>query len=453
VARPAKSDRRYLEQHGTKWRVVVAVPRNLHKIVGSTKLKHTLETDSLSEANRQKWAVVAELQAQIEAARNPQGQPVDLAAEAKRLASLRRSVANDDEENGLDAYITQRIEEIAGRVIGTERDGSPRYEPQREVAAQTFAGIATGQRTPIDAHRERYQAQLRVKARTLADDNRAMKYLLDWCKSENVPPFLETFSRREAIRFSDVFPELLGTKQPRTLNKYIRRLGSYWKWLEGRDEVQTNVWQGRTYTIPNETDAEKERPFTDDEILQLLNGPASPEMHDLMRIGALTGARLDAIVCLRTKDCRDGNFVFKPQKKETSSRLCPIHPDLVAIVERRTEGLGEDDSIFPEWPPAKSGKSMREHSFKASNHFTEYRRSIGVDERRDGNRRSRVNFHSFRRWFITKAEQADQPEHIIAAVVGHKRQGMTLGVYSAGPQLAQARRCVEAVKLPVGFTS
>lgn len=51
----------------------------------------------------------------------------------------------------------------------------------------------------------------------------------------------------------------------------------------------------------------------------------------------------------------------------------------------------------------------------------------------EGKRRSLVNFHSLRRWFITKAEQAGQPESIIAAVVGHKRQGMTLGGYSGGP--------------------
>ncbi|MCC8931914.1 DUF6538 domain-containing protein [Rhizobium sp. 'Codium 1'] len=449
MARPAKSDKRYLEQHGAKWRIVVAVPRNLHKALGTTKLKHTLDTDSLAEANRQKWAVVAQLQAQIETARNPQGKPQDLIAEAQKLAAIRRAIKDDDEEDGLDAYIMQRVEEIAGDIIGEERDKSPKYAPEREAAAKTFAGIATGQKTPIDAHRERYQSQLRVKPRTIADDNRAMKYLLDWCKAEDVSPFLETFGKREAIRFTDDFPALIGTHQPRTLNKYVRRLGSYWKWMEGRDEVSANVWQGRTYTIPLQTDDEKERPFTDDELKRLLSGPASPEMHDLMRIAALSGARLDAIVCLRAKDCKDGNFTFKPQKKETSFRLCPIHPALVDIVERRTSGLSNDDSIFPEWPPAKSRKTLREHSFKASNHFTAYRRKVGVDDTREGNRRSRANFHSFRRWFITAAERADQPESIIAAVVDHKRQGMTLGVYSAGPLLEQARRCLEAVKLPI----
>jgi integrase len=68
----------------------------------------------------------------------------------------------------------------------------------------------------------------------------------------------------------------------------------------------------------------------------------------------------------------------------------------------------------------------------------------------DGQRRSKVNFHSFPRWFATKAEQAGQPPHIIEALVGHKRQGMTLGVYSGEPSLEQLRACVEAVPLPEG---
>jgi integrase len=106
------------------------------------------------------------------------------------------------------------------------------------------------------------------------------------------------------------------------------------------------------------------------------------------------------------------------------------------------------DDLFPEYPVPKRSTSQRERSFRASNEFTEYRRSVGVEEVVPSRRRSLVNFHSFRRYFITKAEQADQMEHIIAVVVGHKRTGMTLGRYSGGPLLEQARRCVEAVRLP-----
>ena len=446
---PAKSDRRFLEQHGTKWRVVVNVPRDLQKAVGKTKLKQPLDTDSLAEANRLKWPWVAKFQHQIDQYRNPQGLPQDLDKEAMRLASMKQAIRTEAEDAAFLEYVHQRVEDIAGDPVAPEVPGEPPvYAQEREQAVLRFVGLATGKRTPIDAQRERYEKQLNVKPRTMADDKRAIRYLLDWCKANDVPPYVETFKKRDAVAFFDDFPDILGTKQPRTLNKYIRRLGSYWKWMGNRDDGIVNVWQERSYAVPHETTNDKERPFTDDEVKRLLAGDAPQEMHDLMRIGALSGARLDAIVCLAVKDCANNTFVFKPQKKEPGPRLCPIHPDLYQIIERRTVGKQPDDPLFPEWPPVKKAGSLRERSFKASPQFTEYRRSVGIDERREGNRRSRVNFHSFRRWFITSAERADQPESIIASVVGHTRNGMTLGVYSAGPKLEQARRCVEAVKLP-----
>mgnify|MGYP002781225369 FL=1 len=83
-----------------------------------------------------------------------------------------------------------------------------------------------------------------------------------------------------------------------------------------------------------------------------------------------------------------------------------------------------------------------------SKRFGYYRKRIGVEDRAEGKRRSLVNFHSWRRWFATKAEQAGQPMHIIDAVGGWVRPGMAAGRYSAGPSPEQRRACVEAVRLP-----
>ena len=117
-------------------------------------------------------------------------------------------------------------------------------------------------------------------------------------------------------------------------------------------------------------------------------------MHDLMMIAALTGARLEAIVDLRARDCEAGLFTFKPQKKEKSARGVPIHSALVDLVARRTKGKHGADDLFPEYPVPKRSTSQRERSFRASNEFTEYRRSVGVEEVVPGRRRSLVNFHS-----------------------------------------------------------
>ena len=80
--------------------------------------------------------------------------------------------------------------------------------------------------------------------------------------------------------------------------------------------------------------------------------------------------------------------------------------------------------------------------------FTYYRRKQGVTDPVEGNRRDRVNFHSFRRWFITKALQAGQPELVVQIVVGHKPQSVAASVYLGGLTMEQMKDCVEAVKLP-----
>ncbi|UWU21092.1 tyrosine-type recombinase/integrase [Rhizobium sp. CB3060] len=369
--------------------------------------------------------------------------------EATLLAEQRKIAFDVEQREEIDTAIGWRAEELAGRPVATDEDGNEIYDPTRLELAANFFQTARGERTPIDQHHQKFLAMSQVKPRTLADDIRSMKLLKKWCQKAGVPPYLQTLTKREAVRFCDELPTMTEKLTPVTLNKTISRLSVYWTWLENRHEVDANIWKGRRLKEPAQTSDQKERPFTEDEMKALLGGEAVPEMHDLMRIAALTGARLDAIVCLRVKDCRDdGVFVFKPQKKEPGPRLCPIHSDLKEIVTRRTKDKTPDDDIFPEWPGVKKAGSLRERSFKTSNQFTEYRRSVHVDDQLEGKRRGLVNFHSFRRWFITKAEQAGQPESTIAVVVGHKRTGMTFGVYSAGPLLEQARLCVEAVKLP-----
>lgn len=440
----------YLEPHRGKWRVVVDVPRALHSKLG-TKLKRSLGTDSLALANKLKWQVVAEFKKTIEDARGGTKEDA-LTREAIEIAALRQRVQSDEELEALEDAVATRAEQLAGDPVETQAGlNGPEYiyDPARERTAAEYVALARGEAIPIDLHHERFLSQSHTKARTKGDDLRAVQFLMDWCQRERVRPILQAITPKTAARFIDDLPELTGGLSPVTLKKYRNRLSVYWQWLLAREHVLSNVWASTKIRAPETPHNELEREFSDEEMLRLLNGPAPQRMHDLMRIGALTGARLDAIVDLKVRDVADGLFIFKPQKKEKAPRGVPTHPDLIEIVVRRVEGKKPDDDLFPEWPAPKKEGSIRERSFKASNVFTEYRRAVGVDDVVPGKRRSRVNFHSFRRWFITKAERADQAPSIIAVVVGHKRAGETLGTYSGGPLMAQARRCVEAVRLPL----
>lgn len=453
MPRKSASDRRWLELHGGKWRVTVAVPRELQKQMG-TRLKRPLHTDSLAVANRVKFQAIAEMKAEIEHAMEVRlGKPRAVIREAIEIATYYKTATEHEDIKEILDGIANRIEDIKGQPIGRNvvketGDWEPIYDPKRAALAADFDVVARGHATPLTLHHEAFMKASGVKARTKADDVRALRYLSDWCQKKAIPLSIEAITRHVAIRFMDGFGELSGGLEPITQNKYLSRLSRYWQYLVGRQMAEVDVWAGLAVKVVQTEHGEQERAFLDEEVRKLLVGPAPQKLRDLMMLGALTGARLDAIVDLKVKDAVDGAFTFKRQKKEKSARDVPIHADLKEIVERRSNGKNPGDDLFPEWPAPKKVGSIRERSFKASNAFTDYRRKCGVDEVVPGKRRSLVNFHSFRRWFVTKAERAGQNTDLIAAIVGHKRSGITLGRYSEGPEMKRARRCVAAVKLP-----
>ena len=145
MPRRASADKQFLEWHGGKWRVVVAVPRALHKRLG-TKLKKSLNTDSLAVANRLKWEVVASLRGIIHDAGDAGGRARVIAdVEALEIAAARARA--DADAALLDEVIDMRGDELRGDPIHTDVDpvnGGPQYvyDPERERRAGLFVAMA-----------------------------------------------------------------------------------------------------------------------------------------------------------------------------------------------------------------------------------------------------------------------------------------------------------------------
>lgn len=474
--RSAGSATRYLEQHGGSWRVSVNVPKVLQATLGATKIKRGLGTDSLSEANRLKWAVVAEIKNRMEEARRRlekekegeggvQGIDHDDLTTAALVSREDLQTLSDpsDHERQLEG-LSEYADSLRGRPVGTGPDGQPVYDKEREARAGKFITIASGRETPVEVMLSEYHEQRDFLKRTEADNGRVLRYLVDWCGREGLRPTVERLGRREAGRFVRSMSTEQGLSS-KTVNKYLSCLSSYWQWLEARGHgAQENVWRGQSLPAARRVEGQTERPFTDHEVATLLAGEPSATLgylRPLMTIAALTGARIDAVVSLRVADAlevvkdKEGNAVrclrFKPQKKERASRLVPIHSELLMIIDQLTEGKTPEQDLFtredgsPRFPVDPEGN--RERSMPAVKAFTRYRRAMGVDEVVPGKARSLVTFHSFRRWFATKAEEAGQPVHVIEAVTGHTRQGTMLDRYSGGPSIEQRKACVEAVRL------
>jgi integrase len=168
------------------------------------------------------------------------------------------------------------------------------------------------------------------------------------------------------------------------------------------------------------------RAFTDDEMVKLLTGDAGETLMDMMKIAALSGMRRGDISYLTVANCAAGVFDIQEGKTENAARKIPIHPDLSALVKRRSKGKAPGDYLIEELtaPPSRGDRGRGDMMSRV---FTTYRRKLGIDVRRADKAQAEADFHSLRRWFATKAERAGNPDHIISAVLGAYRGAQIAG--------------------------
>ncbi len=457
--KPAKDGMHYLTMHDGIWRVQMGVPKELRERIGATRLTRSTGESSKAMAKIARDKIVPEFEKRIaEAWEARGGKKRTIVAEGMALRRALREARNDPKELAyLRAIIDERYQEIieGGQtevfVEGDEESPSgwiPATKPVARQDASTLTDLAYGRKTPIAAYHQQFVDGLNIAARSKLDEPRALSILLDWLAARNIPPYIQNVDKDVAFDFHE-YLQAYSDFSWASKAKYFGRIKFYWNWLVKKREASENPFAPYTIEKPHTTRADDERPYTDAEVQKLLMGSPMEgrKMLDVMTVAALTGARLDAVIDLKVANCFDGYFTFKAQKKERDSRQVPIHPDLWEIVTRRIDGKKPEDDLFPEWPaPPKTSVKPRSSYF--SKRYTKYCVDIGVRDEEEGRRRSKINFHSWRRWFITKLERARVREPLIAAIVGHKRPGMTLGLYSGGPEFEEAIEAIALVKLP-----
>jgi hypothetical protein len=449
----------YLTLHDKIWRVSMGVPRELRSRLG-TRLVRSTGTASKAQAKLARDKIVPEFKKRIaDAWAERGGKRGSLLYEALEFRRALEDATTPAERAGIIELLEERTREIldAGtKPVWVEADDEdpampiPAVTPEAKEEASFLNRVAGGKATPIGAEHHRYVESLRIKDRSKLDEPRALALLLDWLRLHrpHMKPDIENITRRVAYDFADWLDASTDLSFA-SKAKYFGRIKFYWAWMVKRQIAKENPFAGMTLQKPETTRADDERPYTDAEVQKLLMGSPmeGDRMRDVMMIAALTGARLDAVIDLKVGNLADGYFSFKAQKKERDGRDVPVHPDLAEIVARRIKGKSPEDDLFPEWP-AHASTSKKPRSSYFSKRYTKYTSDIGVREEVEGHRRSKVNFHSWRRWFITKLERARVREPLIAAIVGHKRPGMTLGLYSGGPEFEEAREAIALVKLP-----
>ncbi|WP_347341382.1 tyrosine-type recombinase/integrase [Bradyrhizobium pachyrhizi] len=447
-----RGDYRYLIQPrggGTTWYAVAEVPRTLREVLGKKRLLRSLKTEDIRLARIARWKALDDIKSEIARARNPSGgEQQELTEEALALREelARASAARRDD---ILYAIVERAEQIDRAEARRPGDGEGKDASSK--AAVDFANLASGRATPVDHYMERWLAASDYSERTKADARTAIAQFKAWTSKTERNLFIETVTDRDASDFRDEAFVAAGT-HVHTANKKLSALRQYWQWLDKSFGIRPNPWAGKSlakpkaHRIAQDGPQGNERPFTDDEVQLLLGAKADADLSDVMRIAALSGMRIEEIGQLRVRDCENGLFAVTKGKTPAAIRTVPIHTALKSIVERRTDKRDSTAYLFPDFEDTGWDGNR---TMALSKRFGYFRKRIGVDDKRPGARRSKVNFHSFRRWFATKAEDAGQRENVVAAVMGHnKNLGLTFGHYSRAELVELKRGCVEAVTLP-----
>ena len=106
--------------------------------------------------------------------------------------------------------------------------------------------MAMGDATPLTAYLEDWLLEKRYAERTKSDHRHSVAVLRGWLEGEDLPATLETVTGRLAGRFKT--ERLVKTgMDPRTANKLLSGLKSYWTWLERHEHVDSNPGRASRY--------------------------------------------------------------------------------------------------------------------------------------------------------------------------------------------------------------
>jgi integrase len=434
-----------LERRRKVWYCCKGVPLALRKhFVGADgkkrkRLIQSLGTESLEVARQRRHAVLALFEAEFERVRAEHAAEAAVANStawydrivqaAADLAIPRDKIMQTALERR-DEIARVRSGDTSGVYLDKDAPLDPASTPQEKAmsiiewtlqeeaelisevhgqqAAYAFRDIAQSAATPFEPLIEGWLAESDIEARSKGDHQRAVNELLAWIKQTGRRETIEAIDRKAAGVYVTVLLSQ-GLDRSKTVSKRLWSLSSFWRFLIRKGHTQVNVWLGHGVGQQGRSGRDKvlERPFTPAEVHKLMDGPAEPVLADLMRLALFSGARIEELSLLRVRDIDVAERTMHLQadpKSPASRRKVPIHPEVWPIIAGRIEAKAADAFLLHELGPAPN--EGRQRSMAISKAFGRYRETVGVDDKREGQRRSLVNFHSFRRTFVTLAEQA-----------------------------------------------
>ena len=252
----------------------------------------------------------------------------------------------------------------------------------------------------------------------------------------NVP--IQSITKRVAGNY--VRKEVLGNgRSAKTNRDRIVAIGTMFKYFELSGQIENNPFNGMSVLIKADKASPKKRAYTVEELPVLINGLSEQKRFQFfmpfVEIALYSGMRAEEVCQLGVDQCKNGMFEVKKGKTVNASRKIPIHSHLKSLVDQLVKE-SKDGYLIQGLEADKKGK----RSIMVLRKFSYYKTKLGFDVTTD--------FHSLRRTFATALENAEVPPNVAAQLMGHSKEGLSYGLYSAGLNEDVLREAVEKVVYP-----
>jgi integrase len=411
----------YIMRKGGRLYATLKVPADVQEKIGRKRWTVTLQTDSVHEANRKAPRIVAAWQRLIDKAR---GVPVD--SVEKDEAWFRQALVNST-GTAMTAELLEQIEDMAHDTAPTSED-DPQGTPEVQEAV-AFYQAASG--TGTDVHLEDWLSTLSDTQKAV--DEKRSNVLSLAAEFPSVPQVTPIAIQKYVLR---LHAEGLA---PATLKKRLSAWRRYWKYLKsiGVTEGGPEVF---TVDVPkaSKKNGDERLPFDPEAIPALLEASQEDrDLHDLIRMAAYTGARIEELCSLMVTDVdlKKGTITITDAKSQAGNRIVPIHKELVGLMTVRV-GNRERGRLVSSLKPNKYG----DYSNAIGKRFGRLKKAMGYGPRHV--------FHSIRKTVATLLERANVPENVAADLVGHDKPTMTYGLYSGGADLKLLKEAVAKIEYP-----
>ena len=389
----------YLILRHNTYSVTLAIPQDVRAVfAGKPRFTKSLQTDSLSLAERRKWEWIDHWKGLIKGARN--GDP--LVAEAR--AAL--AIADDEDDRKLIKY---ELEQVAYDIVTQTVD-------QKIVSAVRVASGDWVELSEVVPRWTKHMLEINeVKPKTLDDFTSV------------VNNFLKSFTYLHDVQTDQVSEWLL--KQGlsiSTMKKKITALRGFLIIAGAPKHVMDGVISESK--IPKSQrkakSIDKRKHFEDGDLHKILAAVDDQDhmLTDLIKLGMFTGCRIEELCSLKLENITDTVLQIRNAKTDSGDRDVPIHVELRQLVTRLIAGSTDGYLL--------SGLTLNKYGDRSNaigKRFGRLKTKLGFDRR--------LVFHSVRKSFITKLERAEVAPASIARVVGHEigsQYSLALSVYSAG---------------------